>query len=104
MLVLKMSENPKPDRSGRPKLKAGEALRLIYEHKLYTDKYSSFAEYCHKQWGFSSQHAFALIDRAKASALRPAKAIERDANGQFCQTRKDIEREDELNHSRAAVN
>ena len=58
-------EQKVPERQkGRPKLKVGEALRLIREHELYTDKYGDFDQYCREQWGFSSQRAFELIDAA----------------------------------------
>lgn len=43
----------------------GNALMEIRDSRLYRDKYSTFAEYCEKRWGWTRRHADQLITSAK---------------------------------------
>ncbi len=45
-------------------IKAGEALKVIKEGKLYSGEYATYQEYCQKKWNFTPQHANRLIKAA----------------------------------------
>ncbi|GAC1472022.1 MAG: hypothetical protein NVS2B14_17370 [Chamaesiphon sp.] len=48
-------------------LKAGLALALIHEQKLYKENYRSFEEYALKRWDIKVNYAYKLINAARGT-------------------------------------
>jgi hypothetical protein len=60
------------ERSRRPFMEAGRALREIRERKLYREGgFQTFADYCKTRWGFSDRYARYLMCAARIGTVVP---------------------------------